>query len=734
MAVSMLAIVLGFIGLGASGPAVAASAPPPPPPRVVDRYSVSWASPPPPGNYNYLHLNAPAPPSGPFAGNGDVSLIYAGNGTNYQKKQHAASADWQQWIYMSKNDFWGSDSTDYYPHLSAGRVGFRITPPGAGTVANVSVQMFPGNASIVQKLVDASAGDASVSVTTRVLENNAIVTTLVCASKTGAACPATLLLSDTNANHFAVDQLTGASPNGDLLWWRKENLHTTLNPAYLGSCDPNLPLQSTERRFAVGAGGDLRMANGSCLWFDAAAAPGIITSGACGAQPQGGWKWTGNASAGDIVHTASLTCLLGTTLGACGSMPWVQAPSGSANASNVFLSYAPPKASAQCLIVVPDNNNNTLGVALGIADAEGTLVRGKAARVNETTPSAGITLSVSLKVGVKYTLIVGHQTLRDLGCAGIRPQWEECTQRPEDAAATLVRAMAPIAAQSAAVAHSEAFWKNYWSASSVNIASSPASPNASVTVERWYYLAQYLLGCTTRDGKVTPALEGFAVVEPVPWGDQFTLDYNVEATFWGAGSSNRIEFIHPIMAWSTNPGAVAAARLRAQSKGTFGNAPHWPGSVGRIAAGAVCVGGNCSADEHMMGGFKGAEWPAAAMPLGDGRMANSDLQSRFSGGLLATNLIQYWEYTRNLTTLRDKIYPFVKDNAEFYLSYAVTGQDGKLLFPYSCAQEACSCRDAAFIKEGSPFPLPNATLECKTPQTPFKERCPYASSWELNHK
>ena len=31
------------------------------------------------------------------------------------------------------------------------------------------------------------------------------------------------------------------------------------------------------------------------------------------------------------------------------------------------------------------------------------------------------------------------------------------------------------------------------------------------------------------------------------------------------------------------------------------------------------------------------------MPLGDNRLADSDLQTRFTGGLLATNLIQYWE-------------------------------------------------------------------------------------------
>jgi hypothetical protein len=122
------------------------------------------------------------------------------------------------------------------------------------------------------------------------------------------------------------------------------------------------------------------------------------------------------------------------------------------------------------------------------------------------------------------------------------------------------------------------------------------------------------------------------------------------------------------------------------------------------------------------------------MPLGDGRLADSDLQSRFSGGILATNLIQYWEYSQDLTALRDKIYPFVKDNAEFYLSYAETGADGKLMFPYSCAQEGCGCRDAAFIKEGVPVPLPNATLQCKHPQAPYADRCPLASGWELHHK
>ena len=184
------------------------------------------------------------------------------------------------------------------------------------------------------------------------------------------------------------------------MWWRKENLHEALNAAYVGSCDPHVALQSVERSFTVAADGALKMVNGSCLWSDESAAPGMITSGDCD-HPQGGWKWTGSASKGEIVHTASSKCLSGSlSLGACGTTPWAQAPSGSANASQVHLSTGSGKNKGTgCLVVVPDNNNNTLGVAVGVADATGSLLPGKTARVSANDTSAGVSLSLSLKSG-----------------------------------------------------------------------------------------------------------------------------------------------------------------------------------------------------------------------------------------------------------------------------------------------------------------------------------------------
>ena len=301
-------------------------------------------------------------------------------------------------MYLSKNDMWGSDRRNYYPHLSAGRVGILVAaaptpPPGL----NGSVTMFPGNASFVHTLTNA-AGSATVAATTRVLENNAIVTTLVCTSPSGGACPVELLLSDTDGNHYGVARLVycylwrvlknahaayrtaahcraplrlallntpharqaqdaGAAPGNDLVWWRKENLIEALNPAYVGSCDPHMPLQSVERRFIVGAGGALQMVNGSCLWADETAnASRIITSGDC-ALPQGKWEWTGSKTKGEIKHTASSKCLSPSlALGTCGATPWAQASSGSANASHVYLSTG----TTGCLVAVPDNNNNTL--------------------------------------------------------------------------------------------------------------------------------------------------------------------------------------------------------------------------------------------------------------------------------------------------------------------------------------------------------------------------------------
>ena len=81
-------------------------------------------------------------------------------------------------------------------------------------------------------------------------------------------------------------------------------------------------------------------------------------------------------------------------------------------------------------------------------------------------------------------------------------------------------------------------------------------------------------------------------------------------------------------------------------------------------------------------------------------------------------LRRYYEYSRDLSVLKEMVYPFVRDNAEFYASYATFADDGTVVLPYTCGQEQCVCRDA-----GKYHYYPNETTQCKQPDAPNSVRC-----------
>ncbi len=81
--------------------------------RPVDRYSASWATPP-GANGHPLPSGVPSPPDGPYAGNGDINVMYCGNASAGDVPPRTSTQGWQQWLYLSKNDLWGSDEVMYY--------------------------------------------------------------------------------------------------------------------------------------------------------------------------------------------------------------------------------------------------------------------------------------------------------------------------------------------------------------------------------------------------------------------------------------------------------------------------------------------------------------------------------------------------------------------------------------------------------------------------------------------
>ena len=86
-------------------------------------------------------------------------------------------------------------------------------------------------------------------------------------------------------------------------------------------------------------------------------------------------------------------------------------------------------------------------------------------------------------------------------------------------------------------AHRE-WWKTYWSKSSIAI--------NDEELEKFYYGALYVLGCSSREGSIPPGLAGpWHLHGPVCWSNKYTLDYNFEAQWWGVYSSNRAELAMP---------------------------------------------------------------------------------------------------------------------------------------------------------------------------------------------
>ncbi|HEY4205497.1 MAG TPA: alpha-L-fucosidase, partial [Puia sp.] len=83
------------------------------------------------------------------------------------------------------------------------------------------------------------------------------------------------------------------------------------------------------------------------------------------------------------------------------------------------------------------------------------------------------------------------------------------------------------------------WWDNFWSQSSVVL--------GDTTLEKYYYGAQYLLASCSRSGHVAPGLWGNSLTMDAnrAWQGDYHANYNYEAPWWGAYSSNHIAITDP---------------------------------------------------------------------------------------------------------------------------------------------------------------------------------------------
>lgn len=75
-----------------------------------------------------------------------------------------------------------------------------------------------------------------------------------------------------------------------------------------------------------------------------------------------------------------------------------------------------------------------------------------------------------------------------------------------------------------------------------------------------------------------------------------------------------------------------------------------------------------------------------------GNFNNFDCAVRFNAGLTATMLIDWYDFTGDAVFLKGTLWRFLAGVADFYSSYSVRGNSGRLELHRTCAQEMCQQR------------------------------------------
>jgi hypothetical protein len=210
-----------------------------------------------------------------------------------------------------------------------------------------------------------------------------------------------------------------------------------------------------------------------------------------------------------------------------------------------------------------------------------------------------------------------------------------------------------------------------------------------------------MLKCFSKvDGGVIPGLLGpWSLQDPVGWSDDVTLDYNVEANFYGAASSNHPEAMMSYFA--TLEGLVPLGRLRASlpSWHLGGHETHQTHGQQTEAMGCACNNyDHCITDIHGktcpvgFGGFDGIEIPSAIGGFPELHCSH-DSAMRNTAAMAAQPFVDYYEHTLDNDFLKDHAYPFVREVVRFYASYMKLDPATKRYgIPHACSQELCGQR------------------------------------------
>lgn len=109
------------------------------------------------------------------------------------------------------------------------------------------------------------------------------------------------------------------------------------------------------------------------------------------------------------------------------------------------------------------------------------------------------------------------------------------TPSPEDEIGNIFKIFGDSDSIKANILASEQWWTEYWMRSFVDL--------SDTVLEKYYYGSMYLMACFARKGKRPSGLYGnFVTTDNPKWQNDFHLNYNYIAPYYGAYASNRYDF------------------------------------------------------------------------------------------------------------------------------------------------------------------------------------------------
>jgi uncharacterized protein YjdB len=222
------------------------------------------------------------------------------------------------------------------------------------------------------------------------------------------------------------------------------------------------------------------------------------------------------------------------------------------------------------------------------------------------------------------------------------------------------------------------WWKNYWLKSYTQF--------NDPEINKYYYGSLYILGSSNRqtsaNGKVNPQNLPAPMYGPwIPadnmgWGGRYFLNYNQQAHYYAAGTTNRIDTAIPFnrviaydLPWSmnnaANQGFEGAVHVRSTTPFDLMANPQ-PELIEK-APQKVYGFNSSSTDQKSNGVF-------SVMPL-----------------------VFYYEYTLDKEYLKNVLYPYLKELMNFYSDYVLKIDDGNGKYHYSVLGSSIHEGDAADI-------------------------------------